>query len=502
MGKNLIGSIQSDFEALNLELNEQCLAIRRGIQHTQRTGAIFAEHPLATSPESISFLNEIIDGEGDSDLRERASRLYYACIAHFIRLDLLMMDETIDQFLVRVGIRVDGETITFADIVPWIMLQHDFVKREMLREKALPLLRKGGELKAKIWEGTLRILREDFGYSNYIRFCEEKKTMDLGALTLRCRTFLECTDTLYEDHVSAWVAREMNRPCQNMSRYHGIYLLHLTEFDRGFPKAHLMTALRDSLEGLGIEDPLGKKLFIDLEDRRGKTSVSRCVPLRIPEEIHVTIKPLGGLSDYETVLHEIGHGLHFASTDPSLPYAYRHLPRSFALSECFGFLFQNLTLEPIWLATHTGLSRKQIEALRYYKTLKLLCLVRRYMGKCLFEHELFLNGDLEDVGIYTRWLERATGFVYESEAALLDLEDEFYSVDYLKAWIGEASLRAYLKENFGEDWFMRKAAGTFLVELWREGQRRSLDDLLRSLGRDPLDLSPLERTFTRLGYPP
>ncbi|MGQ9652586.1 MAG: hypothetical protein ACUVXD_00815 [Thermodesulfobacteriota bacterium] len=487
--------IVADLEALKLDLERQCLAVRRGLQEHQRTGPIFAEHPLTTSPDSIAFLRGITRGGRDRDERERASRLYYECIGQFIRMELLMMDETVEQFLVQVKVEVDGEPLSFADMLPWVLSQGDFDKRELLKRRALPLLQKAGEFKARIWDHVLEILREDLGYPDYLSFCAEKKGIDMEALAQRCLHLLEVTDGLYNRHVEAWVEREMKRPFVDMSRYHAMRLLHLTRFDEIFPKYGLLRALRETLETMGLARSLDRRIFIDLEERPGKSPVSRCVPLRIPEEIHVTMRPMGGLSDYETLLHEVGHALHYAFTETTLPYPYRHLPRSFALSECFAFLFEGLTREPGWLASHTEARPAQIEALVHYKGLKLLCSVRRYVGKFLFERELFSRGGPWDGRIYSRWLGRATGFVYEPEAALMDLEDEFYSVDYLRAWMGESFLSAYLKENFGEEWFLSRKAGAFLVGLWHEGERLGLEELLESLGYVPEDPSYLLKRF-------
>ena len=187
-----------------------------------------------------------------------------------------------------------------------------------------------------------------------------------------------------------------------------------------------MGTVRASLRAMGLmEAPLDKTLHIDIEDRPGKSTVSRCVPLHIPEEVHISVKPLSGLSDYEAVLHEIGHGLHYAFTDPALPYPFRRLPRSFALSECFGFLFQNLTYNPLWLSIHTDMSSGEIEIFRRDKLIKTLGVIRRYMGKFLFELAFFSNGATDGGALYTKWLHRATGFVYDPDGAFMDLEDEF-----------------------------------------------------------------------------
>lgn len=490
--------IEKDLETLNLELNTQCLSIRRGLQGKQRTGAIYANHPTSTAMESIAFLKDIMESERDADLRERVTRLYYACIDQFIRLDLLIMDEVLDQFLLQAGINLDGERIAFSDMMTWIISQADFNKRERLREKALPVLAKASKMRAGILRQTVGILTDDFGFENYLLYCQGKKGLDLGELALVCRKFLESTDKVYKMEMAPWVEEEMERQFHNLSRYHAIYLMNLKGFEWAFPKDPLMEIIVQSLREMGIDGPVGSRIFIDMEDRKGKSPLSRCVPLRIPEEIHVTVKPIGGLSDYEAVLHEIGHGLHFAFTNPSLPYPYRHLPRSFALTECFAFLFQNLTMEPSWLSMNTSLSYKEIEILLSRKILKHLYFLRRYMGKFLFEVELFSGGKIEDGEIYSKLMELATGFLYEPEAAFLEIDDDLYSADYIKAWIGEAWLRTYLRKNFCEEWFKKKEAGRFLVDIWKEGQRWSLDDLIMKLGGEPLDYLPLERTFLGL----
>jgi hypothetical protein len=384
--------------------------------------------------------------------------------------------------------------------VAWIISHPEFNKREKLREKAIPILKKGGKLKEGILRETIGILKEDFGFKNYLIYCEEKKGVNFSEIAHICSKFIESTNKIYENHFSLWVEKEIGRKFHKLSRYHAIYLLNIKEFNQAFPKDRLMRVVLKNLQEMGIDSPINNRLLIDLEDRKGKSPLSRCVPLRIPDEIHVTIKPMGGLSDYETVLHEIGHGLHFSFTDPSLPYPYRHLPRSFALTECFAFLLQNLTLDPYWLATYTDLSPEERNSLLFSKAMKLLCLIRRYIGKFMFELELFSKDNIDDGGGYSEWMERITGFIYEPEAAFIDLDEDFYSADYIRAWIGEAWLRSYLKKKFGNEWFKRREAGEFLVTLWKKGERWGLDELIRGLGGNPLDISPLEETIFSLIY--
>ena len=60
--------------------------------------------------------------------------------------------------LVTAGFELEGQRLTLANMVHWVMMQPAFDKREALREKALPFLGKAGELKAGIWRDTLSIL--------------------------------------------------------------------------------------------------------------------------------------------------------------------------------------------------------------------------------------------------------------------------------------------------------------------------------------------------------
>jgi oligoendopeptidase F len=66
--------------------------------------------------------------------------------------------------------------------------------------------------------------------------------------------------------------------------------------------------------------------------------------VRIPEEVHILMRPEGGWIDMETLWHELGHGLSAVATDPSLPAVDRDLATTFNLSEAYAFLLQRMAL--------------------------------------------------------------------------------------------------------------------------------------------------------------
>jgi hypothetical protein len=59
---------------------------------------------------------------------------------------------------------------------------------------------------------------------------------------------------------------------------------------------------------------------------------------------------------------------------------------------------------------------------------------------------------------------------------------------YLRSWAFEAHLREFLRNEFGNDWFARRAAGDLLRELWSLGQGPTADELLKDVSGATLEL--------------
>jgi hypothetical protein len=212
-----------------------------------------------------------------------------------------------------------------------------------------------------------------------------------------------------------------------------------------------------------------------------------------PSVVHLITRAQGGLHDYQAFLHEAGHALHYAGVEPALPYTFRRLARDHALTEIYSFLLESITREPGWHAAHFGLSDEEdaerAEAARFLEVL----LFRRYVAK--LHYELAFWADLENASdyaqIYADNLRGAIGFRYRADGYLADMDGEFYSADYLRAWIRTAQLRAHLRETIGEDWWRRPQTGELLRDLFAEGTRPTSEEIADRIGYDPLDTSPL-----------
>ena len=71
------------------------------------------------------------------------------------------------------------------------------------------------------------------------------------------------------------------------------------------------------------------------------------------------------------------------------------------------------------------------------------------------------------------------------------MDADFYSADYLRAWIRSAQLREHLKQEVGPDWWRSPQTGERLQALFREGTRPSSEEIAARMGFDPLDTGPL-----------
>jgi hypothetical protein len=212
-----------------------------------------------------------------------------------------------------------------------------------------------------------------------------------------------------------------------------------------------------------------------------------------PAVVHLITRAQGGLHDYQALLHEAGHALHYAGCDPALPYTFRKLARDHALTEIYSFLLESVTREPAWHADHfdldAGMAEERAEATRFLEVL----LFRRYAAK--LEYELAIWSDFENAAayadVYAEKLRAAVGFRYRRDAYLADMDEGFYSADYLRAWIRTAQLRAHLRDTIGGDWWERPETGELLRALFREGTRPSSEEIAGRIGFDPLDTRPL-----------
>lgn len=445
-------------------------------------------YPMLLQNAVRESLRQEIESVADPEEVSRLDRLMFACMDLVIEERICSLRDMLDFYIAHGWMHIGTEKVQGTEVVPWLQAQPDFDKREqMQKENSIYLKGILNHVLTGILELTVRAVTERFGFENYARFAEAKKQLNFRELASLFSTYLEETDHVYKARMTPWVEEEIGKPFENLSRYHALYLMRIKRFDAYFPADKLAETIARTVEGLGFAPFSDPGIFPDISDVPGKSPRGICIGVEIPGEVHVVMRPVGGLIDFETLLHEVGHAFFLSNIDPSLPLEYRRLYRSAALDETFAFLFMDLVGNRLWLTAVAGMPPSQADELVDLTDTRRLCLIRRHIGKFLAEMELHENGNIKDSGPYCRNLRIATGFLYEPEGYLIDMEPDFYALDYVRAWAGANTLRCALEEEYGEDWFTSNRAGDFLKEMARAGRRNSLDEALDTFcGKKPL----------------
>jgi AraC-like DNA-binding protein len=442
---------------------------------------VLRSHPVFLRPKTWEYLRKALKAEENSDRIPRIERLLYACMDLTVEDETASLSDMLNFYMERGRMHVDSDKIPAVEVVPWLQSEPDFHRREQMQKESTIWL-KGivNPMLLAMLELTVRAVSEKFGFENYSRFCEAKKEDSFDDRARDFRHYLDRTEDAYRERIVPWAEEVIGRPFDHLSRYHALYLLRIRTFDAYFPISSLKQIVEGTFKGLGFDLSSRPDVVTDISDHPSKNPRGLCVGVEIPGEIYVLMKPMGGLIDVETLLHETGHAFFLSHFDPNLPLEYRRLYRSAALDETYAFLFMDLIGNRAWLTGIAGMPPEEADRLANLYRTKRLCLIRRYIGKFLAELELHASGNIKNSEPYCRHLHRATGFTYEPEGYLIDMEPDFYALDYLNGWAGSAVLGEFLEARFGSEWFAHPQAGAFLKEIAASGRKDSLETTLIS----------------------
>jgi hypothetical protein len=399
-------------------------------------------------------------------------------------------------------LRVDGREVPYLRAAIELQNSPDRAWRIALdRARAVA----GAEgLNALRWERfvTERAVVLTFGAApDYVTAIAALSGIDLLALDASAAALLAETRDLYADALARLVRRRLGIGLDDLVRADTGWAFRADQFDPAFPPDALLPVARRQMAELGLDAAAHGRVRFDTEERAGKQPRAFCAPVRVPDEVYLVLRPMGGHTDYRTFWHELGHALHFAAVDRARPFHERWLGDN-SVTEGFAMLWDHLTLDPGWIARYSALGEGgrggagEIRELLFELAVGELYMLRRYAAKLHYEIALH-RGDYEHQGpLYAELLTDATRFRFPEEDYLRDVDPGFYGARYLRAWQLAAMLGEGLVERFDEDWYRNARAGAFVHELMARGQADPADRLAeRAIGK-PLSFAPTLRRLT------
>ncbi|HEY7004446.1 MAG TPA: hypothetical protein VH281_09205 [Gaiellaceae bacterium] len=475
------------------ERSEEARAVRVGEKETSEQAEIVARYADLFTREQ----HESLRAEGDAATGEDGERLYRlreACLGGIVVAELAERSDRLENEVLAARVRFRDETLPLRAAQAKLAILDEYAAREELGDLAADESARFNDDRYELIAAGEALDAELSGNPDPVGRSALRKRIDLHELAAALGRAAREQDESFRPLRERWVDRILGEERDpEPASYHVSYLRRLSPLADTYSKERSVPVCLESLSRLGFDLAADRHIRLDLDDRPQKNPRACVIASDPPNVVHLITRAQGGLHDYQGLLHEAGHALHYAGVDPALPYTFRRLSRDHALTEIYSFLLESISREAGWHAEHFDLTSDEAEdraeATRFLDVL----LFRRYAAKLDYELELWADfARAPDYAPkYAELLRGATGFRYRPDGYLADMDDGFYSADYLRAWIRAAQLRAYMRESIGTDWWQRSETGAFLRELFAEGTRPSSEDVAARIGFDPLDTRPL-----------
>ncbi|MDF1505216.1 hypothetical protein [Roseisolibacter sp. H3M3-2] len=483
--------LRSAAEALSEEVSRALWRAHAGHAADAPLAALYARHAAAYGPEALPQARELLAVRG-APARALAEWVAETRVARA----LAPHDDGELAWERRATVALpDGGRVEYAR-VPIVManaadrgtrLQLESARAALVGAELAPLRR---ERASQEHEATASLGMGD----DYLDAFARTSGIDARALGAAAEALLRDTQGMWDDVRPAFVRRRLGAGIDAPTRADVPALFRAPEFDVGFPPGGMLATVRTQLAAMGVDPDAGGRVRYDVGERPGKRARAFCAPVRVPDEVHLVLRPMGGAQDWRTLLHEVGHALHFANAGRGLPFEARWAG-DHSVTEGYAMLLDHLVLDAGWLRRYSELDAARTAEWRRLAAFQELYLLRRYAGK--LRYELLLHGGLPlDAApdAYVELMEDATGVRHDRADAFVDVDPRLYVVRYLRAWQLQALLAGALRERYDEDWWRNPRAGPWLVgTLMAEGQALDAEGLARRVDAGGLSFDPLVR---------
>lgn len=462
---------------------------RAGLKERSSLAGLYEEHRLLRSAEALPTIQRAL-AEATGEERRRLRALFAWVADQRVEASLAPLEDELRGWESGATVSLAGRELPLRRVVAAMArapergerLAWDAARNRRLEDAAalrLDILHREREAVAEL------------GLGGYLDARERLAGLDLRGLEREGVRIIAGTEDAYREHLAYHVRKRIGVEPGAAARSDVAWLRQMSWLSERFRLEPVLEQARRDLAELGLPLSAGGRVRLDLEARPLKSPDSFSAPLDVPGEVILVVAPTGGWDDAESLLHEIGHTLHFAYTAPGLPFEDRALGDT-TVTETFAILFESLVLEPRWVDRVAGLQGAEAdEYLRLAGFLKLYR-VRRHAALLLYDLELASARRPGEMGPrYAELLGGATGFAYDPQTCLEDRSRGFWIARRVRAWMLGAILQAVLRDRFDEDWYRNPAAGPFLGEILSAGQRDDAAQLAGQLGTERLTSEPL-----------
>lgn len=505
-GASPLDALRQRGEAFLEEISTEFHAAYAGLKPTPELQPIYAKHEAAYGDEAFAQALKLFRSapEGSGDART-AQLLLDWLLESRVGRDLASLDEREiaweNAALVSLA---DGSKEPYQRVPITLGNTRDVKARHTLDNARAALVeRELAPMRLERFQREHEIVGALGVAATYNATWEALNGVSLAALRVECETFLRDTQTIWDDLFPEFLKRGLGMKPAEATRADVSALMRFPAFDPYFTAEAMEREVRRQVTEMGVSPDADGRVRYDTGDREGKRPRAFCAPVKIPDLVHLVLRPHGGQNDWMTLLHELGHALHFANMSRDLPFEFRWLGDN-SVTEGYAMLFDHRLKDRGWLARYSGLGespKKALPAFLRAAGFEELHFVRRYCAKFIYETALHGGGvpwsALPD--LYVETLTTATGFRYQRADAFVDVDPRYYSARYLRAWQMQAVLDESLRERFNEDWWRNPHAGPWIVgELFAHGQSERAHEQSERVAAKGLSFAPVITGIERM----
>src|SRR5438067_1420472 len=352
---------ESQLQRYLFERSEEGRAVRVGEKEVSEQAAIVARYADLFSRGQLEALRRAEEAAGGAD-RERLYRLRKTCESGLIVSELAEQEDALENAILAARVTFRGEAMPLRSAQARLAVLDAYADREELGELERTESARFNPDRRALLDAHERLEADVTGEPDPVRRNEGEKGISLRELEGVLVAASDATTAAFVRLRDRWFEKLLGRERDELpSNAHVHYLRRLSPLESTYTKERAVDICLATTLALGFDMTAIPNIRLDTEDRPQKNPRACVIPSNPPDVVHLITRAQGGLSDYQAVLHEAGHALHYAGVDPRLPYTFRNIARDHALTAIYSYIFEAVTREPGWHAQHFGLSDAQAE---------------------------------------------------------------------------------------------------------------------------------------------
>ena len=459
-----------------------------GMRAQTRLGGVYASRRDFLEPELFHSCDGYADRDGEEKTRLRLLSSFLALA--FLSGKTASVADRILALEAGEEFPACGERMTLRSAKARILSEPRKNKRDEIDEKSGELLFRLNTLCMRKLE-SLSESSEALGFKTYGELLDETHGMTTPGLASGAEKFLRDTDYIAGDMLEWFLSRKIDVRMKDASLSDITFLFNSAELGGYFPKPDFESFTETVLGGMSLNPP--RSASFDTTKRTGKTADGFSLTLGPPIETALSIFPVGGIHDYESLLGCLGHSLCYAFTDPEDDFEFVY-PRDPCLTDIFSGLFGGLIYEPEWLKKYLRIDTGG--DLHNFLQLRRLMSARIEAGRAVCIQEIYGGSDSGEMSaLLTDIMSRAAKCRYDGRKFLPEFLSPVSSPFRFKSLLSLPGLRIFMKESFDEEWWRTPAAGDYLRGVWSEGGRITGGALLERCGCGEQGTEALVRDF-------